>query len=465
MFSGMVYKNRREILVKNIDSGIILLMGNEDTPIDYPGSCYSFVQDNTFLYYAGIDNYPGLAMIIDIDENKEILFGDDFTLDDEIWMGEQSTVSELAAKTHIDNCRSFFSLSEYIDKAVDSKREIHYLPICQSQVKIKLEKLLETPCDCINNNASELLIKAVIKQRSVKTNEEVGEIEAALDITYEMYDAVLNKMKPGMYEREIAGLIQGIVLKKGCRTAFPPIVTINGKILHNVYFGNKLKKNDLLLIDSGAKSSEWYCADITRTFPVGGKFTTQQKDIYNIVLKMQKKAIGMLKPGIPYVDVHLKAAKIAVDGLKTVGLMKGNTEDAVKNGAHALFFPHGLGHMLGLEAHDMEGLGENYIGYDEKYQRSLQFGLSALRMAKELKSGYVLTVEPGLYFIPKLIDLWKSEGRNCDYINYDIVESYRNFEGIRVEDDVVVTNNGARVLGKKSIPKDIADIENRILFD
>jgi Xaa-Pro aminopeptidase len=303
------------------------------------------------------------------------------------------------------------------------------------------------------------LIKAVVEQRSVKSQEEIDEIDTAVDIAYKMHTSAMKMIKPGIYENKIAGMIEGISLSLGNGLSFRPIVSVKGQILHNHSYTNFMEEGDLLVIDSGAESKLHYASDITRTLPVSGKFSQKQREIYQIVLKAEMEAMSSVRPGIMNKELHLGAAKIIAEGLRDLGLMKGDIDEAVRNGAHGLFFPHGLGHMMGLDVHDMEGLGENYVGYDEHTARSEQFGLSYLRLAKTLQPGYVFTIEPGIYFIPELIDLWRQQNSHEEFINYNKVDEYRDFGGIRIEDDVLVTENGSRVLGSKKIPKSVEDVE------
>ena len=457
MLDKTIYTERRQVLKKQLKSGIILLLGNDDSPMDYADNNYPFIQDSNFLYYVG-SNFPGLAAIIDIDEDEEIFYGDDITFDDQIWMGAQPLVKERSMQSGFNKTSDLSHLEYRIKKSISQRRRIHYLPASRADNLIKIEKLTDIPYDRINKCASINLIKAVVKQRSAKTDIEIEEIEKALDISHEMYTLLLNEINPGISEQILTGKIESVILTHGSNVAFPTILTTNGKTLHNHYHGNVLKKNDLLLVDSGAKSPEYYSSDITRTYPVSGKFTSRQKSIYEIVLKSQLLAINEIKPGVEFRDIHLKTAEVIVEGLMNVGIMKGSIQDAVREGAHALFFPHGLGHMLGIEVHDMEGIGENYVGYDENIKRSSQFGLANLRMARELQPGFVVTVEPGIYFIPQLIDLWKSQNKLSDFINYSEVEKYKDFEGIRIEDDILVTKSGSRVLGR-SIAKGVKEIE------
>lgn len=457
MFNKKVYVERRKQLKKQVGSGVILIPGNVESPMNYPANCYHFRQDSTFLYFFGQDK-PGFAGLIDIEEDKDYLYGEDFTIDDIIWMGPQPTVKELAGEVGIEYTGTPAELAAKISNALAAKRKIHYLPPYRGENAVQLAKLLGTSTDSLKSGASIELIKAVVDQRSLKSDDEVKEIEKALDISYEMYDTVMRMAKPGIYEREISGKIEGIAGSYGALVSFPIILSIHGETLHNHYHGNRLEKNRLLVVDSGAESPEHYASDITRTFPVGGTFTPEQRDIYQVVLDSQLAAIRAIAPGKPYKEVHLVTARVIAEGLKNAGLMKGDMEAAVQEGAHALFFPHGLGHMIGLDVHDMEDLGENNVGYDKTVERSKQFGLAYLRMAKELKPGYVITVEPGIYFIPALIDKWKNENKFPEFIDYAKVEKFKGFGGIRIEDDVQVTPGGSRVLGKP-IPKTVEEIE------
>lgn len=458
MFNSDIYVQRRNSLKEQVESGLILFLGNEESPMNYPGNPYHFRQDSTFLYFFGLD-FPSLAGVIDVDGDKEIVFGNDVSIEDIIWMGFQPSLKERASQAGIMETAPLDKLDETVKNAVQQGKKIHCLPPYRPETEVKISQLLGLNLDVIKDSVSEKLIKAVVKQRLVKIKEEIDEIEKAHDVTYEMHTTAMKMAKPGVYEREIAGEIEGIALSSGGGLAFPIILTINGQILHNHYHGNVLKEGRLLVNDSGAESSLHYSADITRTIPVGGKFTQKQKGIYEIVLNAQETAIQLIKPGIKYRDVHIEASRVIATGLKDLGLMKGETDEAVREGAHALFFPHGLGHVMGLDVHDMENLGENFVGYDENMERSDQFGLAYLRFARELQPGFVMTAEPGIYFIPALIDKWKREKKCLDFIDYEKLEEYRDFGGIRLEDNVLVTEDGHRVLGK-SIPKKVKDVED-----
>ncbi|MHC4284212.1 MAG: aminopeptidase P family protein [Planctomycetota bacterium] len=457
MFAKKVYIDRRKRLRDQIGSGIILLLGNEESPMNYPDNQYPFRQDSCFLYFFGLD-YPGLAAVIDVDEDKECVFGEDLTVDDIIWMGPQPSLRERCIKAGISETASLDKLPTVLNEAVDQSRKIHYLPPYRPEDVLKLQQMLGVAPSEIPSRASESLIKAVVAQRSIKTKDEITEIEAALDISYEMQTLAMKMSKPGMYEREIVGAMEGLVLSRGSRLSFPTIFSVHGETLHNHYYGNQMKEGDIAVNDSGVESSLHYASDITRTVPISGKFTDRQKEIYTIVLNAQEKTIEAVKPGVEFRTVHKLAYKILGSGLKDLGLMKGNIEEAVDAGAVTLFFQCGLGHMMGLDTHDMEDIGENYVGYTDTIKRNPEFGWRSLRLGKELEAGFVITVEPGLYFIPELIDRWKAEKKCSDFIDYDIVEKFRDFGGVRIEDDVLVTENGHRVLGKK-IPKTIDEVE------
>ncbi len=458
MFSVETYKNRREELTKNIGSGILFFPGNNETPLNYPSNTYHFRQDSSFLYYFGLDQ-SNLAGIIDVDKNESIIFGNDRDIDDVVWMGFEEPLKSRSEKVGISKTNSFGELQNYLQSALGSGRKVHFLPQYKHDIIIEFQDWLGINPKFVNKYSSIELTKAVIAQRSIKSEEEIEEIEKALEISYLMNKAAMKMSRPGIFEREVFGAVEGIALSKGSGVSFPIIFSVHGETLHNHHHNNLMKDGDLLVLDSGAESLLHYASDITRSFPVSGKFAERQKDIYNIVLKSQLEAIEMIKPGIKYKEIHLNSAKVIASGLKDLGLMKGNIDDAVASGAHALFFPHGLGHMLGLDVHDLEGLGEAFVGYDEATKRSDQFGLAYLRLAKSLESGFVVTVEPGIYFIPQLIDIWKKEEKHKDFINYEKVDEYKGFGGIRIEDDVLVTDNGFKVLGKP-IPKTIEEVEN-----
>lgn len=458
MFDTSVYTNRRRLLKDKFDSGLLLFLGNDDSPANYEANTYYFRQDSTFLYYFGIDR-PGFAATIDIDNNLETIFGTDMTIDDIVWSGSQPSVNDFAEITGVKRAATNDKLNDQIINAIKKGRKVHFLPQYRIENILKLSSMSGLNPTNVNDYTSEKLIKAIVAQRSIKSSEEITEIDEAVDIAAKMHIAAMKIVKADTDERKIAGMIEGIALSLGYGLSFRPIVSINGQILHNPYYENKMKAGDLLVNDSGAESKLHYASDITRTIPVGGKFSDRQKEIYQIVLKAEMNAINSVKPGVTNSELHFGAVKDITSGLIEVGLMFGNPEEAVNAGAHTLFFPHGLGHMLGLDVHDMEGLGEDYVGYDESIQRSDEFGLKYLRLAKTLQPGFVFTVEPGIYFIPELIEKWKTQNHHPEFINYDMLENYSGFGGIRIEDDVLVTEDGGRVLGTKPIPKTIEEIE------
>jgi Xaa-Pro aminopeptidase len=458
MFKSEVYTRRRGELHKKINSGIALFSSNSEAPMNYPDNTYHFRQDSDFLYFFGID-LPGFTGLMDFDSGKDMIFGNDYEMDDIIWMGPQPTTKELALKSGITDTAPLRKLTEIVDEAVSKKRKIHFLPPYRGESKMALGKLLkENPCQ-MKTLASTELIKAVISMRSIKEKVEIEEIEKAADIAYEMHVTAMKMCKPGVKEQEIFGVLEGIALSKGGGTSFPIILSINGQTLHNHSHGNILTKGKMMVTDAGAETNLHYASDITRTTPVGGKFNEKQKDIYEIVLKANTEAINATKPGLSNRDLHFMACRIIASEMKNLGLMKGDVDEAVAAGAHALFMPHGLGHMMGLDVHDMEALGENFVGYNDEVKRSDQFGTAFLRFALPYKPGHVFTVEPGCYFIPELIEKWKSEGKFKDFINYNNIEAYMSIGGIRIEDNVLITENGHKVLGKP-IPKTIREVES-----
>lgn len=448
MFSKEEYINRRSRLKSNFQTGILLFLGNEESPINFFDNTYHFRQDSTFLYYFGI-SAPKLAAIIDIDQDKTIIFGDEMTIDEIVWMGRQQTLREKANLSGVGEIKTANSLIDYLDQ----KREIHFLPPYRAENKIKIASLFKSA------QPSVPFIKAVVAQRSIKSALELAELDEASSISADMHLMAMQMARPGMKESEIAAAVQQIAIRDAGGLAYPVILTVNGQILHNHYHGNTLREGDMVLNDSGAETKMGYAGDLTRTFPAGKKFTAQQKEMYTLVLDSYTSAVEALKPGIRYLDIHYTACLKLAEGLKSMGLMKGNMHDAISEGAHALFFQCGTGHMMGLDVHDMEDLGEQYVGYtDELKKNTTQFGLKSLRLGKALETGYVLTVEPGVYFIPELIEQWRASSKFSDFINYDKVEEFKYFGGIRVEDDYVITENSYRKLGK-DLAISIKDIE------
>ena len=458
MFKSDVYTKRREQLREKVKTGIALFIGNKEAPMNYPDNTYHFRQDSDFLYFFGLD-LPGLTGYMDFDSGKDKIFGNDYDIDDIIWMGPQPTVKELALKCGISDTAPMAKLGDAIKDAQSKKRKIRFLPPYRGETKMILGSLLkENPCQ-MKTLASVELIKAVISMRSIKEKVEIDEIEKAVDIAYDMHVTAMKMCRQGVREQDIFGAIEGIALSKGGGTSFPIILSINGQTLHNHSHGNILARGKMMVTDAGAETNLHYASDITRTTPVGGKFNEKQKNIYEIVLKANTEAIKAAKPGISNRDLHFMACRILTTEMKNLGLMKGDVDEAVAAGAHALFMPHGLGHLMGLDVHDMEALGENYIGYNDEVKRSEQFGTAFLRFALPYKPGHVFTVEPGCYFIPELIELWKAEGKFKEFINYSKIDGYMSIGGIRIEDNVLITEKGHKLLGKP-IPKTIKEVES-----
>jgi Xaa-Pro aminopeptidase len=457
MFKAATYIERRKLLRKSVGSGLMIFLGNEEAPMNYPANTYHYRQDSSFLYFFGLAS-PGLAAIIDADEGTDTLFGDDLGIEDIIWEGQLPKLKDRALEVGVRRTKPRAAFAETVRQALATGRGVHYLPPYRADNKLVLSELLGIPVGELRAKASAALIKAAVDQRIVKSKEEIREIECAVAVSREMYLAAMKTAKPGRFEYQISGAMEGIALAYGMHLAFPPIVTVNGQIFHMHSHDNELTRGRMLVCDCGAEAASGYASDITRSIPVGGRFSGRAKDVYEIVLAGQTSAIKSMKPGVNFKDIHLQTARIMTDGLKALGLMKGETAAAVAAGAHALFFPHGLGHNLGLDVHDMEDYGENNVGYGEKVERSEQFGLAYLRMARELRPGHVMTVEPGIYFIPALLGLWRKEKKHRDFIVYDAAEKFLGFGGIRIEDDVLVTGNGRRVLGP-AIPKTVAEVE------
>lgn len=453
-----VYVKRRNVLLKNIKDGLIFFPGNRESPMNYPDNTYHFRQDSTFLYYVGIDR-PDLAVVLDTITGETILFGDNFTLDMIVWLGALPTLESLAENSGIVHVKATADLSDYLSDELNQGRRVHILPPYRAENMLFLNDFIKKSNKSFQHLISEELIRQVVAQRSVKDAYEIQELTDAVNISGLMHVAAMKQAKTGMFEYELTGLVEGISVSNGGRISYPVILTTQGQTLHNHNYSGKLKEGGLVLGDFGSESSGHYAGDITRTFPVSKSFSSMQRDIYEVVLDTEIKAINQIKPGISYKDIHLQAALNIAEGLIQLGLMKGNPQDAVATGAHALFFPHGLGHMIGLDVHDMEDLGEAFVGYDASVSRSTQFGLKSLRLGKKLEEGFVLTVEPGIYFIPQLIDKWASDKMYSDYICYDKLSAYRDFTGVRIEDNVLVVREGHEILGNP-IPKLISEVED-----
>ncbi|MCY1516317.1 Xaa-Pro aminopeptidase [compost metagenome] len=448
MFGSEVYQQRRKQLQAQFSGGLLLFLGNEESPVNFFDNTYPFRQDSNFLYYFGISS-PKLAAIIDIDADATIIFGDEMTIDELVWMGRQQTLAEKAALSGLSDVRPFLQLEPIINVARQKGRTLHYLPPYRAENILKIASLLAIYPQSVKENASLAFIKAIVAQRSVKSAIELAELDKASSVSADMHLLAMQRARPGMKEQELAAAVHKVAIKGGGNLAYPIILTVNGQILHNHYHGNTLKEGDMVLNDSGAETAMGYAGDLTRTFPAGKTFTSRQRELYELVLESYNKAVSTLKPGQRFLDVHKTACLTLANGLKALGLMKGDMEEAVAQGAHALFFQCGTGHMMGLDVHDMEDLGEQYVGYTDTLKKNTtQFGLKSLRLGKALEEGYVLTVEPGLYFIPELIDQWRAAHKFADFISYDKVAAYKDFGGIRVEDDYVITADGYRKLGK-----------------
>ena len=458
MFDSLTYRKRREALRKKVNSGIILILGNNEAPANYPDNTYKYRQDSSFLYFFG-HAHPGYAGILDIEAGEDYFFGDDVTMDDIIWMGPQPAVKNLAEQVGISKSFPYAKLKEMIGKAIAQRRKIHFLPPYRYDNMLILEELTGIRASMTKQHASVELIKAIVALRSVKEPCEIAEIDKACNIGYEMHTAAMRLCKPGITEQYIAGILDGIAASYGNMVSFATILTQNGQTLHNHDHSHTLETGRLMLTDAGAESITNYCSDHTRTIPVGGQFTSRQKDIYSIVLACHDKALELTRPGVTYQSVHLEVCKVLAQGLKDLGLMKGNVEEAVAAGAHALFMPHGLGHMMGIDVHDMEDLGQCYVGYDDEVRPSDQFGLASLRMGRRLQEGFVITDEPGCYFIPALIDKWRTEKIHTSFLNYETIEKFKDFGGIRLEDDILITADGSRFTGEKHIPITIEEVE------
>ncbi|MBC7885637.1 MAG: aminopeptidase P family protein [Saprospiraceae bacterium] len=456
-FDTLTYINRRQKLKEKVNTGIILLLGNHESPMNYRDNTYRFRQDSTFLYYFGLD-VAGLAAIIDTESGEEIIFGTELTIDDIVWTGPLPSVSDMAKSIGIDQTKDYTQLGTILSKARSSGRQIHFLPPYRHDNMIRLGDWFDMPVGVVNDKASLILIKTIISQRSVKEKGEIEEIHKAVHISANMHLAAMQYSLPGMKEYEVAARVHQEALKGGGDLSFATILTVNGETLHNHYHGNTIQEGQMILCDAGAETVKHYAGDMTCTFPVGKSFTQRQKEVYEIVLHTHESAVKMLRPGITYKEVYLKAAENIFSGLKALGLTKGDPAEAVHAGAHAMFFQCGLGHMMGLDVHDMEDLGEQYVGYTDTLTKSTQFGMKSLRLGRELEPGFVLTVEPGIYFIPTLIDKWRAEGKYKEYINYDKLETYKDFSGIRIEEDFVITETGSQLLGR-SLPKTVAEIE------
>jgi Xaa-Pro aminopeptidase len=457
MFDRNIYIARRDRLRAEVKSGLALFLGNEESPMNYADNTYHFRQDSSFLYFFGLD-FAGLAGVVDLDEGTDTIYGNDLTIEDFVWMGPQPTIRERAAKAGIVRTGTIARLESLLADARAKKRPVHFLPPYRPENMLKLMNWLGVAPGKAASEASVELIRSVVEMRAVKGPEEIAEIEKAVNVSVDMHIAAIRMVKPGVTEAEVAATVHRVALAAGGDLAFPIIATVHGETLHNHYHGNRLKSGQMFLLDAGAETALHYAGDLSSTMPVDPKFTERQKEIYRITLAAHEAAKRALKPGVAHREVHLLACKTIALGLKDLGLMKGDVDEAVRQGAHALFFPCGEGHMMGLDVHDMEDLGEVYVGYEGK-PKSTQFGLKSLRLARPLQPGFVLTVEPGIYFIPQLIDQWRAEKRLADFLDYDRIEAWKDFGGIRNEENALITVDGYRILGKRK-PLTIEDVES-----
>ena len=459
MFGKETYVRRREELKKLVKEGVIILFGNNEAPYNYPANSYTPMrQDSTFLYYFG-QHRDGLVGVIDIDNNEEWLFGDDIDVEDIVWMGFTPTVSDLAAEVGVTKTAPMKELSKVCCCGTATNRKMHFLPPYRHDTKIQIMDLLDIHPSKQKMAASLPLIKAVVKMRSTKEPQEIEAIERACEVGYLMHTTAQKLIRPGVTERYIGGQVDGIARSLAQGTSFGTIFTQHGEIMHGSPSDAKLEDGRLVLCDAGCELDD-YCSDHTRTMPVNGKFTQRQLEIYSIVEECHDYVLQVAKPGVKYMDVHFAVCRLMSERLKELGLMKGDVDEAVKAGAHAMFLPHGLGHMMGMDVHDMEGLEQIHVGFNEETPPNLeQFGTNCLRMGRRLEEGFVVTDEPGIYFIPALIDDWSAKGHCKDFLNFDLLETYKDFGGIRIEDDLLITTDGCRFLGQNRIPYHVEDLE------
>lgn len=460
MFDTATYIRRRNELKKLVKEGIIILFGNNESPANFPNNgYYPFRQDSSFLYYFGLQR-DGLVGIIDIDNDKDILVGNDIDIEDIVWYGSVESMTEMMQRCGAQETLPMKALKTICNEALGKHRKIHFLPPYRHDIKIQVFDLLGVHPIQQKEAASMELIKAVVKMRSVKEQQEIEELERAAVIGYKMHTTAMRLTKPGVTEKFVSGQVDGIAHSYGAMVSFPTIYTQHGEILHGAPSMNKLEDGRLVLCDAGGETLNNYCSDNTRTMPVNGKFTQRQLEIYSIVEACHDYTLELAKPGVKYADVHFAVCRLMFDRLKELGLAKGNTEEAVRAGAHAMFLPHGLGHMMGMDVHDMENLDQINVGFDEETRPNLeQFGTNCLRMGRRLEEGFVVTDEPGIYFIPALIDEWKAKKHCAEFLNFDKLETYKDFGGIRIEDDVLITKDGCRFIGKDRIPYHPKDVE------
>ena len=460
MFSKETYIRRRAELKELVGNGVVILFGNNESPANYPANAYAPMrQDSSFLYYFG-QHRDGLVGVIDIDNDEEMLFGDDIDVEDIVWMGYTPSVADLAAEVGIAKTAPMEDLSSVCCRVTATNSTIHFLPPYRHDTKIQIMDLLGIHPSQQKEKSSLSLIQAIVKMRSTKEPQEIEAIERACDVGYAMHTTAQLLIRPGVTERFIGGQVDGVARSLAQGVSFATIFTQHGEIMHGSTSDAKLEAGRLALCDAGCELDD-YCSDNTRTMPVNGKFSQRQLEIYSIVEACHDYVLEVAKPGVKYADVHFAVCRLMTERLKELGLMKGDTDEAVAAGAHAMFLPHGLGHMMGMDVHDMEGLGQIYVGFDEKTRPNLeQFGTNCLRMGRRLEEGFVVTDEPGIYFIPALIDDWNTSGHCKEFLNFDLLETYKDFGGIRIEDDLLITANGCRFLGKQRIPYHPQELED-----
>lgn len=453
MFDAQTYAQRRRQLKQQLGSGLILLLGNEESSMNFKHNWYPFRQDSTFRYYFGL-NQPGLTGLIDLDKDEDLIFGQEQSIDDVIWTGPLPSLAELAGQVGVQKVMPPEKLQGYIAGG----QQLHFLPPYRPEHLLKLQSWTGRKPEQLEKEPSVALIKAVVAQRSIKSDAEVEEMEKAVTLTSRMHLNAMKFAREGMKEYEVAAEAVRTAEASGSQLSFPLICTTQGQVLHNHYYGNTLRKDDLLLFDGGILTAEGYAGDMTRTYPVAPTFSQRQRELYEVALNAHESAMASLKPGVLFKDIHLKAARELVEGLKGVGLMKGDSEEAVQAGAHTMFFQTGLGHHMGMDVHDMENLGEEYVGYTPELPKSKEFGLKSLRLGKKLEAGFVVTVEPGIYIIPELIDMRRGDKTAQQFINFELLDTYRDFGGIRIEDDLLITENGSKILGEP-LPRSVEEVE------
>lgn len=458
MFAPETYVRRRQRLAELLPDALILVLGNDEACFNYASNTYRYRQDSTFLYLFGLDA-PGMAAIIDTADGTSTIFADDVTMDDIVWTGPMPSVADQAKLCGVTSTAPTSALAGALSRMLGQGRRAHYVPAYRGETVVKLSELLGVTPAQAKAGWSESLIRAMVELRSVKEECEIADMDNQMKYGYRMHRAAMRMAREGMTENDIMSRLEMEAAMGGGPTSFPTICTVNGQTLHNHGYHNPLRQGQLLLVDAGCESPNHYATDNTRTTPVGGRFSLRQREVYETVLSACDAVTAAAKPGIPYRDMHMLACRKIVEGLSAMGLMRGNVDDALEAGAYGLFMPHGIGHMLGLDVHDMESYGENFVGYDDEVSRSEQFGLSALRLGRRLKAGFCVTNEPGIYFIPELIDRWRAQGHCSDFINYAKLESFKDFGGIRIEDDLLITPTGCRIMGGERLPSTVEEVE------